>query len=92
MTARILPLEQVSQMVTYLFVIENLECFKSLELKSRVKTKRQKMLLSLRSNPQTGEPYIQERDSLCTWTDHHLITTYCSTYDSPCDIYSDNLT
>ena len=42
----------------------------------------QKMLLSLRSNPQTMSPYIQKSDGLCTSTDHHLITTYCSTYSS----------
>ena len=41
------------------------------------------MLLSLRSNPQTGQPYIQKVDGLCTWTDHHLITAYCSIYGSP---------
>ena len=41
-----------------------------------------KMLLSLRSNPQTMSPYIQNCDGLCTSTDHHLITTYCSTYGS----------
>jgi len=41
------------------------------------------MLLSLRSNPQTRELYIQEYDGLCIWTDHHLITAYCSTYGSP---------
>jgi len=41
------------------------------------------MLLSLRSNPQTRERYIHEGDGLCTWTDHHLITAYCSTYGSP---------
>jgi len=41
------------------------------------------MLLSLRSNPQTGEPYIQECDGPCIWTDHHLIIAYCSTYGSP---------
>jgi len=40
------------------------------------------MLLSLRSNPQTMSPYIQKSDSLCTSTDHYLITTYCSTYGS----------
>jgi len=33
-------------------VIDNFGSFKSLELMSRVKTKQQKMLLSLRSNPQ----------------------------------------
>ena len=64
-------------------MIDNFDSFKSLELISRVKTKRQKMLLSLRSNPQTGEPYIQKVDGLCTWTDYHLITAYCSTYGSP---------
>ena len=31
------------------------------------------MLLSLRSNPQTGSPYIQKSDSLCTRTDHHML-------------------
>ena len=41
-----------------------------------------KMLLSLRSNPQTMSPYIQRSNGLCTSTDHHLITTYCSTYGS----------
>jgi len=40
------------------------------------------MLLSLRSNPQTISPYIHNCDSLCTSIDHHLITTYCSTYGS----------
>jgi len=40
------------------------------------------MLLSLRSNPQTMSPYIQESDGLCTSTDHHLTTTYCFTYGS----------
>jgi len=40
------------------------------------------MLLSLRSNSQTMSPYIHKSDSLCTSTDHHLITTYCSTYGS----------
>ena len=63
-------------------MINNFKGFKSLELKSRVKTKQQKMLLSLRSNPQTGQPYIQKVDGLCTWMDHHLITAYCSTYGS----------
>ena len=63
-------------------MIDNFKSFKSLELKSRVKTKQQKMLLSLRSNPQTGQPYIQKVDGLCTWMDHHLITAYCSTYGS----------
>ena len=41
-----------------------------------------KMLLSLRSNPQIMSPYIQKSDSLYTSTNHHLITTYCSTYGS----------
>jgi len=41
------------------------------------------MLLSLRSNPQTREPYIHEWDGLCTWTEHHMSIAYCSTYDSP---------
>ena len=27
-------------------------------------------------------PYIQESDGLCTSIDHHLITTYYSTYGS----------
>ena len=31
------------------------------------------MLLSLRSNPQTGSPYIQKSDGLCTRTDHHML-------------------
>ena len=41
------------------------------------------MLLSLRSNPQTMSPYIQEGDGLCTRTDHHLMAAYYSTYGSP---------
>jgi len=32
-----------------------------------------KMLLSLRSNPQTGSPYIQKGDGLYTRTDHHML-------------------
>ena len=32
-----------------------------------------KMLLSLRSNPQTMSSYIQDCDSLCTRTDHHML-------------------
>jgi len=32
-----------------------------------------KMLLSLRSNPQTISPYIQNYDSLYTRTDHHML-------------------
>ena len=35
--------------------------------------KQQKMLLSLRSNSQTGSPYIQNCDGLCTRTDHHML-------------------
>jgi len=31
------------------------------------------MLLSLRSNPQTGSSYIQNCDGLCTRTDHHML-------------------
>jgi len=45
--------------------------------------KQQKMLLSLRSNPQTGKPYVHELDSLCTWTEHYMSTVYYSTYGSP---------
>jgi len=41
------------------------------------------MLLSLRSNPQTMSPYIQEGDGLYTGTDYHLMAAYCSTYGSP---------
>jgi len=52
------------------------------ELKNVKLDKWQKMLLSLRSNPQTMSPYIQKSDGLCTSTDHYLITTYCSTYGS----------
>ena len=33
----------------------------------------QKMLLSLRSNPQTMSPYIQNCDGLCTRIDHHML-------------------
>ena len=35
--------------------------------------KQQKMLLSLRFNPQTMSPYIHKSDSLCTRTDHHML-------------------
>ena len=35
--------------------------------------KQQKMLLSLRSNPQTESSYIQKSDGLCTRTDHHML-------------------
>jgi len=40
--------------------------------KSKVK-QAAKMLLSLRSNPQTISPYIHNCDSLCTKTDHHML-------------------
>jgi len=52
------------------------------KLKKAKLDKQQMMLLSLRSNPQTISPYIQKSDSLYTSTDHYLITTYCSTYNS----------
>ena len=52
------------------------------KLKKAKLDKQQMMLLSLRSNPQTMSPYIQKSDGLCTSTDYHLITTYCSTYGS----------
>jgi len=29
--------------------------------------------LSLRSNPQTGSPYIHDYDSLCTGIDYHML-------------------
>jgi len=32
-----------------------------------------KILLSLRSNPQTGSPYIQKSNGLCTRTEHHML-------------------
>ena len=35
--------------------------------------KQQKMLLSLRSNPQTMSPYIHESNGLCTRTEHHML-------------------
>jgi len=31
------------------------------------------MLISLRSNPQTRSPYIQNYDGLYTRTDHHML-------------------
>jgi len=31
------------------------------------------MLLSLRSNPQSESPYIQDCDGLCTRTDHYML-------------------
>jgi len=35
--------------------------------------KQQKMLLSLRSNPQTMSPYIHESNGLCTRTEHYML-------------------
>ena len=32
-----------------------------------------KILLSLRSNPQTESSYIQKSDGLCTRTDYHML-------------------
>jgi len=52
------------------------------KLKKAKLDKQQMMLLSLRSNSQTMSPYIHNCDGLCTSTDHHLTTTYCSTYGS----------
>ena len=43
------------------------------KLKKAKLDKQQMMLLSLRSNPQTGSPYIQKSDGLCTRTDHHML-------------------
>jgi len=43
------------------------------ELKKVKLDKQQKMLLSLRSNPQTRSPYIYEWNGLCTRTDHHML-------------------
>ena len=61
---------RLSQKVTYLFCDELGYRFKSLWVELG---KQQKMLLSLRSNPQTGSPYIQNCDGLCTRTDHHML-------------------
>ena len=64
-------LNKLSQMVTYLGCDELKYGFKKClwaEL-----DKQQKMLLSLRSNPQTMNPYIQKSDGLCTRTDHHML-------------------
>jgi len=72
-------LNKLSQMVTY-YLWWMLWYFK--EFKNVKLDKWQKMLLSLRSNPQTMGPYIHNYDGLCTSIDHHLITTYCSTYGS----------
>ena len=43
------------------------------KLKKAKLDKQQIMLLSLRSNPQTMSPYIQNCDGLCTRTDHHML-------------------
>jgi len=45
--------------------------------------KQQKMLLSLRSNPQTMKPYIQEIMVCAPGQSITCSTTYCSTYGSP---------
>ena len=60
----------LSQMVTYYlwWVLWYFKEFKNVKL-----DKWQKMLLSLRSNPQTMSPYIQNCDSLYTSTDHHML-------------------
>ena len=58
------------QMVTY-YLWWVLWYFK--EFKNAKLDKWQKMLLSLRSNPQTMSPYIHESDGLCTRTDHHIL-------------------
>ena len=60
----------ISQMATYWFVIGELNIQKAQKSKVRQTTK---MLLSLRSNPQTRSPYIQNCDGLCTRTDHHML-------------------
>ena len=60
----------ISQMVTY-YLWWVLWYFK--EFKNAKLDKWQKMLLSLRSNPQTMSPYIYESDSLCTRTDYHML-------------------
>ena len=78
-TPQALQQKKISQMVTY-YLWWVLWYFK--EFKNAKLDKWQKMLLSLRSNSQTMSPYIQESDGLCTSTDHHLTTTYCSTYGS----------
>ena len=43
------------------------------EFKNAKLDKWQKMLLSLRSNPQTMSPYIQKSDGLCTRTEHYML-------------------
>ena len=45
--------------------------------------KQQKMLLSLRSNPQTMKPYIQEMMVCVPGQSIICSTTYCSIYGSP---------
>jgi len=60
-------------MVTYLVCDRLRYRFKVLISRVRQATKDEKMLLSLRSNPQTMSPYIHESDSLCTRTDHHML-------------------
>jgi len=45
--------------------------------------KQQKMLLSLRSNPQTMKPYIQEMMVCAPGQGITCSTAYCSTYGSP---------
>ena len=45
--------------------------------------KQQKMLLSLRSNPQTMKPYIQEMMVYAPGQSITYSTAYCSTYGSP---------
>jgi len=57
-------------MVTYLFVIMDSRAQRVLEVKFRWL---QKMLLSLRSNPQTMNSYIQKSNGLCTRTDHYML-------------------
>jgi len=61
---------ELSQMVTYLFVIIDAIAQRVLEVKFRWW---QKMLLSLRSNPQTKSPYIQKSNDLYTRTDHYIL-------------------
>ena len=45
--------------------------------------KQQKMLLSLRSNPQTMKPYIQEMMVCAPGQSITCSTVYCFTYGSP---------
>ena len=46
------------------------------EFKNAKLDKWQKMLLSLRSNPQTMSPYIHNCNDLCTRTDHHYFLKF----------------